>query len=259
MKKQCDLAYSETESDIRRIDVFLPGSGGNGACIFFVHGGGWRGGSRQSWHSVMAHFCSLGYVCTSTSYHLLPDYHFPLPFEDVRLAMSWVKERAEEFGFDSDRISVWGSSAGGHLAALLATVKPDEDVGVTPEQKIRDTRPRAAVCLCTIFSVHEEGGFYRPDFLGGSEEDNPEIYRAASSIDHVSGGEPPFLMIVGDADETTPVTWHEAMHNKLVACGGSPELVVLPGVKHGFGYGIGTDAQQQMLKLTEQFLQRKLL
>lgn len=258
MSRQCDLAYSEEETEIRRIDVFLPDGSKNGACIFFVHGGGWAGGSRQQWHSVMEHFCRLGYVCTSASYHLLPDRHFPAQFEDVRLAMSWVKQRAGEYGFDPDRMAVWGSSSGGHLAALLATVGPDESVGVTAEQTIRDTRVAASVCLCTIFSLHKTGGYYKEDFLGATEDENPQIYRDASPIDYVKGGEPPFLMVVGDEDNTTPVVWHETMKDKLIACGGSAEIVVLPGVDHGYGYGVESDAQKETLKVAERFLGKVL-
>jgi acetyl esterase/lipase len=259
MHKHCDISYSRIDPDIRQIDVFLPDDHGNGAAIFFVHGGGWSGGNRRQWHAVMEHFCGLGYVCGSTSYHLLPDHHFPLPFEDVRLALSWFKARAGEFGFEPSRIATWGSSAGGHLAALLAVIDPADELGMSAEIADRDTRVGAAVCYCTIFSTHREGGYYVPAFFGGKEEEEaPALYRQASPIDHVSGGEPPFVMITGDADQTTPIAWHEAMKAKLEAHGGSAEIHILPGVDHGYGYGMTTDAQKAAAAHAAAFLARVL-
>ena len=259
MKRHCDISYSETDPEIRKLDVFLPGDTANGAAIFFIHGGGWFAGNRTHWHAVMEHFCGLGYVCASASYHLLPDYHFPLLFEDVRLALSWFKARAGEYGFDPNRVATWGSSAGGHLAALLAVINPADELGMSHEIEDRDTRVAAAVCYCTVFSVHKEGGYYSPALFGDKQEEEiPEVYRQASPIDYVSGGEPPFVMIVGDADTTTPVVWHEAMKAKLEANGGSAELHVLPGVQHGFGYGMTTDGQKAAATHAAEFLARIL-
>jgi len=258
VEKRLDISYSKIDPEIRKIDMFLPGKNANGAAIFFVHGGGWRNGSRTQWHAVMEHFCGLGYVCASASYHLLPDYHFPLPFEDVRLAMSWFKTRADEFGFDAKRIATWGSSAGGHLASLLAVVDPESDLGMSDEMELRDTSAAAAVCYCTIFSVHRDG-YYNIGFLGGiPEEEEPQRYRQASPIDHVSGGEPPFVMITGDADITTPIAWHEAMKTKLEAHGGMVELHILPGVDHGYGYGMSSEAQKTAAAYAQKFLAKVL-
>jgi len=155
---------------------------------------------------------------------------------------------------------VLGSSAGGHLAAMLATTQPEDDLGVTAQMGTRATLPAAAVCLCSVLSVH-----YYPDakagipamldrFLGTNEEKDPETVRRASPLDRVCGKEPPFLMIVGDADDTTPVSLHEAMREAVLAKGGSAELIVLAGVKHGYGYGVTSDAQKQMLVHVERFL-----
>ena len=259
MKQQYDISYSKIDLEIRKIDVFLPDDNANGAAILFIHGGGWSGGNRRQWHAVMEHFCGLGYVCASAGYHLLPDYHFPAQYDDVRLAMSWFKARADEFAFDPGRVATWGSSSGGHLAALLAVTDPSDDLGMSDEIAHRDTRAAAAVCYCTIFSLHRKEGYYKTDFLGGAEEeDAPSLYRDASPIDHVCGGEPPFIMITGKADQTTPIAWHEAMKEKLEAHGGSAELHILPGVEHGFGYGMYSDEQKTAAAHAETFLARVL-
>lgn len=264
MEKLPDLTFSAEHQDVRLIDVFLPGANANSACIFFVHGGGWAGGSRQAWHPVMEHYCELGYVCTSADYRLVPDWQFPAPVEDLRIAMSFVKEHAAEWSFETTRVGAWGSSSGAHLAALLATIRPEDELGMSAEVRIRDTVPNALVCLCGVLTVHRyesHDGVPKmlDNFMGVSEDEDPERYRLGSPIDLVCGKEPPFLMIVGDEDRTTPAGLHEQMRDALTGKGVSAELVILPGVGHGFGYGVQSDAQKETLKITEPFIEKALL
>jgi len=257
MERKFDVPFSSENPAVRAIDVFLPGENANGCCIFFVHGGGWSGGDKKAWHGVMEHFCELGYVCSSANYHLSPDHKYPRQVEDVRLAMSFMKARAQEYGFDPGRVAVFGSSSGGHLAAMLATIRADEQLGMTDEVAVRDTRPAAGVYLCTVFSVHDDPDRLvraREAFLGATEREDPALISAASPIDRVRAGDPPCIMIVGDADDTTPVAMHEDMRDALAARGVPVELVVLPGVDHGYGYGVGTPAQKEMLAHVERFL-----
>jgi len=264
MERRLDIAYSSVDTDVRRIDVFLPDEKANGRCIFFIHGGGWHAGDKESWHSVMEHFAGLGYVCTSAEYHLAPQWRLTNQAEDLRTAMAFVKVHAADYGFDPRRVAVWGSSAGAHLAALLATTQPEDELGMTPEIADRDTLPAAAVCLCSVFSFHDADATQETltkavrDVMGCTEAERPGLYRQASPIDRLCGKEPPFLMVVGDADDLTPVAHHEAMRDAVLAQGGSAQLIVLPGVGHGFGYGVSSDAQKQNLVHTERFLRSAL-
>jgi len=199
-------------------------------------------GQVDAAQAAMDHFAGLGYVCASTSYRFAPAHRFPAQFEDVRLGFSWFRSRAGEYGFDARRTASWGSSAGAHLAALLAVVSPDDPLGATDGLPVRDTVPAAVVCLCGVLTAfrhteHDNIPEMLADFLGTDESRDPELVRRASPLERVRGGEPPFLMIVGDADRTTPVALHERMRDRLAACGGTGELHVLPGVDHGFGTG----------------------
>jgi dipeptidyl aminopeptidase/acylaminoacyl peptidase len=82
------------------------------------------------------------------------------------------------------------------------------------------------------------------------------LYEEASPIYRVKGSEPPFLFIQGDADETTTLANTSAMCNKINQLGGRAELIVLPGVKHGFGYGVTSSAQQLSLLYVSEFLKK---
>ena len=256
METRWGIAYSSEFRDRRTLDLFLPGSNGNGCGILFIHGGGWSAGDLRQWHPLCEHFCERGFVCASAEYRLVPHTRFEGQIEDVRLAMCYVRRHADELGISPRRIAAAGSSAGGHLAAMLGTIAPDDPLGVTRELVVRDTRPNAVVCYCPVVTVHESDKLAeaRLALMGKREAEDPELYRAASPIDRVTGAEPPFLFLQGDADETTPLFETAAMSDKLRRLGGISELVVLPGVGHGFGYGVTTDAQRRSIRHIGAFL-----
>ena len=148
MKELLDIAYSSRFADRRRIDVFAPETAGNGAAVLWIHGGGFAGGSKEQWHPLCRHFCGLGYVCASVEYRLAPEWKFPAWVEDVRLGMAWLRGRSGDWGVLPDRIAAAGSSAGGYLALMLATIGPGDSLGRTDELAGVDTRPRAVAAYC---------------------------------------------------------------------------------------------------------------
>ena len=256
MQEMLAVPFSREHTDARLIDVYLPDNA-NGRCVLCIHGGGWSGGGRGGWTSVAKHYCDLGYVTGSADYRLAGDWTHPAQIEDVRLAMGWMRARADEYGFAPDRIAVLGSSAGAHLVALLATIQPDDDLGLTDELPDRDTPPNAVISYCGVLDVPDwatmsPGSVEK--FLGKPAEDDPELTRSASPTHRVSGGEPPFLFLHGDADTTVPLAQSVDMEQKLRAAGVRAETVVLAGVGHGYGYGVDTPAQKESLTHGERFL-----
>jgi acetyl esterase/lipase len=246
------------------MDLYPPGRAGNGAALLFIHGGGWAGGGRQQWRPVAEYCAARGFFCASLSYRLAPAHRFPAAVEDVRLGMAWLRAQADSRGFSRDRMGAVGSSAGGHLVAMLATLGPDDPLGVTPELADRETRPAAAICYCPVASLHAD----RPEsaaleecyrnFLGCSEAENPALYAQASPVDRVTGSEPPFLFLHGDADTDVPPAQSLLLAERLRAAGGEAQVVLLPGVGHGFGYGVETEAQVRAAEEVVRFGQERL-
>ena len=154
-----------------------------------------------------------------------------------------------------------GSSAGGHLVAMLATTGASDSLGLRAPSTSMDTRPDAVVCYCPVTTLTDHklqsGRLTAPyvNLIDGTESEHPGIYRNASPLHRVTGEEPPFLFVHGDADATVPVEQSEAMAQRLTEAGVRAELQVLPGVEHGFGYGTTTEPQRKSLALVERFLE----
>ena len=252
-----DVPYSDEHRDRRVMDWFVPETA-NHRGILLIHGGGWSGGNKESWHEVARHFCNLGYTCASAEYRLVPQTDFIGQITDVRLAMAAFRDRSAEVG-SVDRVAAVGSSAGGHLVAMLATIEPDDEL-CSNALEATDTIPNAVVCYCPVLSVYDRGpvkGFFNDaarSMLGGTYEQNPELFRQATPLDRITGREPPFLFLHGDADESVPLNHSTEMHRRLLEAGAISRLVVMPGAPHGFGYGVETAHQRTALRHVALFL-----
>jgi acetyl esterase/lipase len=254
-----EVPYSDEYTDRRVMDWFIPVAA-NHRGMLFIHGGGWSGGDKQSWHEVAGHYCDLGYTCASAEYRLVPQTDFIGQITDVRLAMAAFRDRAGEIGFEIDRIAVVGSSAGGHLVAMLATLEAADELCTDGPPNGIDTIPNAVICYCPVLAVYDTGsvrGFFNDAaraMLGGTFEDNPQLFRQATPLDRITGREPPFLFLHGDADEQVPLSHSTEMHRQLIEAGAISRLVVVPGAPHGFGYGVESAHQKTSLKHVALFL-----
>mgnify|MGYP000160521241 CR=1 FL=1 len=262
MKKILAIPYSKEYKHIRLMDLFVPDKP-NQAGILFVHGGGWRGGTREHWHPAMEYFCKLGYTCASASYRLVPDYIFPAAFEDIRLAMGWFKVHAPEYGIKNEEIAAWGSSAGAHLCALLATTQPEDKLGITSELKHLDTLPAAVVSYAGLYLLKREG--MPPllkevvnEFLGGDEAQTIQRTNEASPYLRICGKEPPFAIFVGEYDDVIPLYMHQQMVAKLKEYAVEVEFYVVPGMKHGLGYAVQSEVEKKNALIVEKFLKKHL-
>lgn len=256
MQTFLNIPYTGTDDGMRYIDLFVPEENPTGLGVLFIHGGGWSAGNKEQFHSLATHFCQLGYTCASMSYRLSGQFKYPAQLEDARLGMAFLQRNAEQYLIDAQRIVSFGSSAGGHLALMLAFA--DEDNGgnsqaIATGSFVGKTRPCAVVAYCPVTDLKREKASYEK-LMGNAYTSIPHLYKAASPIDQALSDQIPILVVTGDADTTTPLETSEAFCQKVTQAGGSAKLVVLPGVKHGFGYGVSTEAQKESIAHVEQFL-----
>ncbi|MDS0297385.1 alpha/beta hydrolase [Halogeometricum sp. S1BR25-6] len=222
------------------------GEGVEGApIVVFVYGGAWESGARGQFSRWALDAAGRGpassrtesddtasedFVAVELEYRLSDEATFPAQIRDVRACLSWVRENAERFGGDADRVAVVGHSAGAHLA-MLAALAPENAFGgeYDPEPTVH-----AAVGISGPYDLRadsDEDGVVRR-FLGGSEEEVPERYAAASPVTHVAADAPSTFLLHGEADGTVPVESSEAMAARLEETGTTTRLRTDAGADH---------------------------
>ncbi|MEN3940053.1 alpha/beta hydrolase [Prosthecobacter sp. SYSU 5D2] len=209
--------------------------------IVCIHGGGWFKGERGSMANLAQALAAKGYVTVTISYRLSGEAKFPAAIQDCKAAVRFLRANAEKYGIQADAIGVTGLSAGGHLAALLATsggVKELEGAGGHAEQS-SVVQACVAMGAQTDFETERIGTLssapdnphYRP-FLGGSQKDIPEVYALASPRHHLDKSDPPLAFMTGELDDAS--THADEIRADLEKLGIATGLTVIPKAPHAF-------------------------
>lgn len=133
-----------------------------------------------------------GFIVMSVTYRGAPEFRHPAQIDDLHEAVRWLRGHAPELKLDPDKIGAYGFSSGGHLAALLGTLD-----GI-PEVRVQAVVAAGAPADLTLYP----GGEILPRLLGATFADQPELYRAASPVTHVSADDPPVFLYHGTNDKT---------------------------------------------------------
>ena len=254
------VTYARYGDRTLEMDIYRPNDAwGKLPAIVCIHGGGWAKGSRES-HGAMAQaLASRGYVAATISYRLSGEAKFPAQIHDCKAAVRFLRAHADEYGIDADHIGAIGLSAGGHLTALLATsggVAELEGNGGSPGSSsvIQAAVPMGAQTdflseRTQEVSAAEPKGVIWQQFLGGTQQERPAVYKAASPLTHLDAGDPPCWFIAGEHDDAS--THADVFREKMKQHGISSGLTVIKDAPHGFiGKQIWFD---QMVERADQF------
>jgi len=114
------------------IEVYLPENKKSDAAVVIYPGGGYAKRAPHEGKGYAEFLNAHGITAFVVQYRVSP-HTFPLPLVDARRGVRWVRQNAEKYGIDKNKIAVMGSSAGGHLAALTSTyLEPIEFEDVEP-------------------------------------------------------------------------------------------------------------------------------
>lgn len=245
-----NLDYAGDGIVAHRLDLHLPDDYASTSpvpVIVWIHGGGWQSGSKADWRPAQP-FVDRGYAVASVNYRLTsaPDSAIhPAQIHDVKAAVRWLRANAEAYNLDGHRIGAWGSSAGGHLAALLGTTSGLEDLdGEVGSHLDQASRVRAVIDyygpsdLWTMwqqpgFESHGAPGSPESRLLGATLRDNPDLAAYASPTTYVSVDDPAFLIVHGTNDRVVPPQQSELLHEYLVGTGLQSSVHFLEGAGHG--------------------------
>jgi acetyl esterase/lipase len=239
-----DLRYAPGAGRRHLLDVYRPRAGASDAPVLLqIHGGAWViGDKRQQALPLMLHLAARGWVCVAANYRLSPRATFPEHLVDVKLALSWTRERVADYGGDPDFVVITGGSAGGHLSSLAALTA--NDPAYQPGFETRDTSVAACVPFYGVYDLANELGserhaglerFLSRAVMKKTLAEDPDLYRRSSPLSRVHADAPPFFVIHGTHDSLAPVEEARGFVARLRACSASPVAYAeLPGAQHAF-------------------------
>lgn len=244
-----NISYVDKDTGVAHtLDLYFPpGEHAKVPLLVWIHGGAWKEGDKQP--SPMMPLLVRGFAVAGINYRFAPDHKFPAQIHDCKAAIRWLRKHADQYGFDKNRIGVFGISAGGHLAALLGAsngVKELEgNVGVTGESS--DVQAVVAWCgVGNLATLHAQGGKndqldYDSDkapvsmFLGGTAEKNPEIAKAASPVTYLKPGlKVPCLIMHAERDPVVPFAQSQELYDAWKKTGAPVTLESVKSDQHIF-------------------------
>ena len=257
-----DLAYVTDGHARQKLDLYVPDEGENLPLIIWIHGGAWRGGNKTRY--VPMAYLKSGYAGASINYRLSQHAIFPAQIEDVKAAVRWLRANAETYRIDPSRFAVWGSSAGGHLVAMLGTTGDVNEFEVGENLEV-SSRVQAVVDYYgpTDFLqmdahrlpdglVHDAPDSPESKLIGGPIQEHKDRVAKANPITYVSEDDSPFLIIHGDRDKLVPYQQSVLLKDALEKASVPVTFYKVEGGGHGWF------RDPKVPELTKAFLEKHL-
>ncbi len=240
---QRNVTYARYGDRTLEMDIYRPKeSWGTLPAIVCIHGGGWANGNRGSHENIAQALAARGYVAATISYRLSGEAPFPAAIQDCKAAVRYLRANAQVYGIDLESIGAIGLSAGGHLAALLATSSGIKDLEGDGGNSESSSTIQAAVPMGAqtdllsdrtrnISADQDRGQIWR-QFLGGAQADKQAIYRLASPLQYLDKHDPPCWFITGEIDD--PSTHADEFRQSMQELGIQSGLTIIPDAPHPF-------------------------
>lgn len=220
-----NVVYGQKDGLAMVMDVYKPQANANGAAVAYMISGGWMSSlmMQNAYQSMFMPLVDAGYTVFAVRHGSSPRYNVLEAWSDVSTAFQFIGNQADEYGIDPDRIGVSGISAGGHLSLML---------GLSTDEQAH--RPAAVVAYMPPTDLR---GMTGPNDNFPALNFDSSMAPGVSPIDFASAGDPPVLLIHGDADELVNISHSERMYEALQSAGIKSEFIVLEGAEHGLFMG----------------------
>jgi acetyl esterase/lipase len=206
--------------------------------VIWIHGGGWIGGSYKSFWATQF-LARQGYFCASIEYRLDNEAKWPAQIEDCKLGVRWLRANAAKYNVDPNRIASAGDSAGGHLSACLGTMADEKEFEGDGGYAGVSSAVQAVVDFYGPTDFYDPGNYsaqamaLTEGLFGVPQAQDPALWKSGSPLAYVKAGDPPMLMIHGDADTLVPLAQSTVFQAALTKADVPNQLVVVKNGTHG--------------------------
>ena len=187
--EQKDIVYTANENRPLHLDSYLFKSNTKLPAVVMLHGGGWKSGDKSMLEPLAEKIALNGYQCFAIEYRLSDEAQYPAGIDDILKAITFIKNNAERFGVDANKIAILGQSSGAQMASLIGTKY--------------NTEVDAIINIDGVLAFHHPEsteGKYASLWLGGTYEEIPEIWKDAAALFHTNEKTPPILFINSQYD-----------------------------------------------------------
>lgn len=251
-RKQLDLAYGSV-SAYQKLDLYLPDQGhAPFPLVVYIHGGAWMMCDKADIQvQPVLRALERGWAVAAVNYRLSGEALFPAQLADVKSALRWLRGNAAALGLDGNRMALWGSSAGAHLANLAALTAGatffdaagdnGEDSGWSVRAVVSWFGPTNFLLMDEYLGasglgcqVHGQADSPESLLLGSTIADVPELVAQANPENWASPAAPPFFIQHGLADSIVPWQQSRDLAARLRSATGTDRVVLelLPGAEH---------------------------
>lgn len=250
-KEVHDLVYAAPNGHQLLLDLDLPDEIKDPVpLVIMIHGGGWSSGSRSSFNAP--ELVEEGFAVATIDYRLSPEFQFPAHIQDVKAAIRFLRSHASEYHINPEKIGLWGSSAGGHLAVLSALSDPSAGWDVGDNLGV-SSAVQAVVDWFgpTTFQGLENAPESSKNTVKQAFGSDSLIWRQASPLFLVHRGAPPFLIMHGLQDKLVPFSQSQLLYDSLIQAEVSAKLVPVSHAGHDFR-NVEGNAEPTPAKLRQQ-------
>jgi acetyl esterase/lipase len=236
-----DVVYATVDGKPLALDLYLPAGVSHPPLVVYLHGGAWKDGDKAQYPAFLV---ERGFAVASLDFRSTNVAPFPANVHDIKAGIRFLRARAAQYGYRSERIALAGASSGAHLAAEVGVTGGNAQLeGRLGDFPTQSSRVQAIVSyfgasdLTTILAQSTPAGLKVREpalvqLLGALPDKVPELARQASPVFHVDQGAPPLLLLHGDQDAQMPINQSHELDGAYRKLGLDVDFMVVHGVGH---------------------------
>ena len=238
-----DIPFAHVDNKDLLLDLYMPAGVEKPPLVVWIHGGAWSRGSKDS---ARMEFVDSGFALASIGYRLSGEARFPAQIHDIKASIRFLRAMAPKFGYRKEQIAISGSSAGGHLAALVGTTNDHAELEGRVGGYFDQSSSIQAIVdyygptnLNSILAQSTPHGLSvrvpaLELLLGGKPPETvSKLAELASPVAHVDANDPPLLMLHGDQDPQVPINQSHELQGAYEKAGLTVHFKVVHGGAHG--------------------------